>query len=49
MMYQCLSQTSYKALGTRPLCSVVLLQRLEPTTDAVRRCKIRPAFEEAPP
>lgn len=49
MMYQCPSQMLHKALSTRPLCSVVKLQKLEPTTDAARRCTTKPAFEESPP
>lgn len=49
MMYQCLSQMSYEALGTRQLCSVESLRKSELTTDAARRCKFRPALEEYPP
>ena len=48
MIYQCPSQMPHKALSIRPLCFVALLQELESTTDAARRCKIRPALEEAP-
>jgi len=49
MMYQCLSQMPHKALGIRPLCSVDLLQKRESTTDAARRCNLKPVLKEAPP
>jgi hypothetical protein len=42
MICPCVFQMPSKALGTRPLDSVFVIQKLEPTSDAVRRCKWMP-------